>query len=100
MQALRQVLTPTGLFNCPAYRGVDRAKISDKAAFKDAETADATNVELRGQLDSFDAHKECAEVTCLYNDVNWWLDGLVKSDDDLDTLAATAVGDERFDYFL
>ena len=38
MQALRQVLTPTGLFNCPAYRGVERAKISDKAAFQDAMT--------------------------------------------------------------
>jgi organic radical activating enzyme len=98
MQALRQVLTPTGLFNCPAYRGVERAKISDKAAFKDAETADETNVNLRGQLDTFDAAKECAEVTCLYNDVNWWLDGLVKSDDDLD--AVMTAGDERYDYFL
>jgi len=98
MQALRQVLTPTGLFNCPAYRGVERAKISDKAAFKDADTADATNVHLRGQLETFNAAKECAEVTCLYNDVNWWLDGLVKSDDDLD--AVMTAGDERNDYFL
>ncbi len=98
MQALRQVLTPTGLFNCPAYRGVERAKISDKAAFKDSETADATNVHLRGQLETFNAAKECAEVTCLYNDVNWWLDGLVKSDDDLD--AVMTAGEERNDYFL
>ena len=98
MQALRQVLTPTGLFNCPAYRGVDRAKIAEKDAFKDDAQADVTNVNLRDQLTRFDAAHECAEVTCLYNDVNWWLDGLVKSDDDLD--AMVLAGEEREDYFL
>jgi hypothetical protein len=36
------------------------------------------------------------EVTCLYNDVNWWLEGLVKGDALLDNLAGT----ERADYFL
>ena len=98
MQALRQVLTPTGLYNCPAYRGVDRARIAEKDAFRDAAAAGATNVRLAGQLQTFDAHKECAAVTCLYNDVNWWLDGLVKSDEDLDALVAA--GEERTDYFL
>jgi hypothetical protein len=97
MQALRQVLTPTGLYNCPAYRGVERAKISDKEAYKDAATADATNRNLAGILDRFDAHAECAAVTCLYNDVNWWLEGLVKGDEALDRVAA---GAEREDYFL
>lgn len=98
MQALRQVLTPTGLFNCPAYRGVERARIAGKEAFQDPATADATNVGLAEKLAGFDAHAECAEVTCLYNDVNWWLDGLVKSDEDLDALVAA--GEERNDYFL
>ncbi|MFT6831977.1 MAG: sulfatase maturation enzyme AslB (radical SAM superfamily), partial [Planctomycetota bacterium] len=27
MQALRQVLTPTGVYNCPAHRGVDKAVV-------------------------------------------------------------------------
>ncbi len=98
MQALRQVLTPTGLYNCPAYRGVDRARIAGKDAFRDAAEADATTQRLSDQLERFDASHECAEVTCLYNDVNWWLDGLVKSDEDLD--AAVAAGAERLDYFL
>ncbi len=98
MQALRQVLTPTGLFNCPAYRGVDRARIAGKEAFQDAATADATNEGLANQLTAFDAHAECAAVTCLYNDVNWWLDGIVKSDEDLDALLVA--GEERCDYFL
>ena len=97
MQAFRQVLTPTGLYNCPAYRGVERAKISDKNAYENAAAADATNRNLAGILDRFDAHSECAAVTCLYNDVNWWLEGLVKGDAALDAIAA---GDERGDYFL
>jgi organic radical activating enzyme len=97
MQAFRQVLTPTGLYNCPAYRGVERAKISHKEAYKDAATADATNANLAGILDRFDAHAECAAVTCLYNDVNWWLEGLVKGNDALDAIAA---GAEREDYIL
>ena len=97
MQAIRQVLTPTGLYNCPAYRGVERAKIADKEAYRDSNAADATNRNLAGILERFDAHAECAAVTCLYNDVNWWLEGLGKGNDALDAIAA---GEERTDYFL
>jgi organic radical activating enzyme len=97
MQAFRQVLTPTGLYNCPAYRGVERAKVAGKEAYADAAAGDATNRNLAGILDRFDAHHECAAVTCLYNDVNWWLEGLVKGDAALDVDTA---GEERFDYFL
>ena len=57
----------------------------------------ATNRGLGVILDGFDASKECREVTCLYNDVNWWLEGLVKGDTLLDEVAA---GAEREDYFL
>jgi organic radical activating enzyme len=97
MQAFRQVLTPTGLYNCPAYRGVDRARIAGKEAYADASAGDATNKNLAGILDRFDAHHECAAVTCLYNDVNWWLEGLVKGEAALD---ADTSGEERLDYFL
>ena len=33
MQALRQVVSPLGVFNCPARRGVDKAKIGSADAF-------------------------------------------------------------------
>ncbi|MCE9636642.1 MAG: radical SAM protein, partial [Planctomycetes bacterium] len=97
MQAIRQVLTPTGLYNCPAYRGVDRARIAGKDAYKDDATFAESNRGLATILDTFDASKECREVTCLYNDVNWWLEGLVKGDQLLDDVAA---GADRVDYFL
>jgi pyruvate-formate lyase-activating enzyme len=98
MQAMRQVLTPTGLYNCPAHRGIDRARVAPKDAYGDADKRVETNRGLHVILEEFDASQECAQVTCLYNEVNWWLDGLVRSDEDLDASALT--GAERYDYFL
>lgn len=78
MQALRQVLTPVGLFNCPAHRGVAKARIGDKGAFADAEAAKRTGEDLKELMDRFDASHECREVTCLYNGVNWWLEKMIE----------------------
>lgn len=97
MQALRQVLTPTGLFNCPAHRGVDKARIADEDGFSDEDKAVATTDNLAGLLDRFDASHECREVTCLYNKVNWWLEELIAEGVDGSAIEAS---DERRDYFL
>jgi wyosine [tRNA(Phe)-imidazoG37] synthetase (radical SAM superfamily) len=97
MQALRQVLTPTGLYNCPAHRGVAKAKISEAQGFKDAGEAAATGHRLAGILDGFDASHECREVTCLYNGVNWWLEKMIedpRADVDFE------LDEEREDFFL
>ena len=32
-------------------------------------------------LESFDASHECAEVTCLYHDANWWIERAILSID-------------------
>lgn len=74
MQALRQVLTPMGLFNCPAHRGVEKARVADVGGYADADAAQQTGTQLAHLLETFDASQECQEVTCLYHDVNWWLD--------------------------
>lgn len=97
MQALRQVLTPTGLYNCPAHRGVPKAKISSPTAYRDRETAQETSGQLLRILDEFDASHECREVTCLYNSVNWWLEELIE---DTDADLAREIGEEQLDYFL
>jgi hypothetical protein len=77
MQALRQVLTPLGLYNCPAHRGVEKAKVDAKDAYRGEQRAQQTGRELGRILDQFDASHECREVTCLYNSVNWWLEKLI-----------------------
>ena len=95
MQALRQVLTPMGVYNCPAHRGVDKAKLGEKGAYAGPDRAAATGASLAVLLDSFDASHECKEVTCLYNDVNWWLEGLIE-----DPSRTLEVGEESRDHFL
>jgi wyosine [tRNA(Phe)-imidazoG37] synthetase (radical SAM superfamily) len=95
MQALRQVLTPTGLYNCPAHRGVEKARISTPVAYVDGGEAANTGRELSRLLDTFDASHECAEVTCLYNGVNWWLEKMIE-----DPRGDLEAGEERADYFL
>ncbi len=97
MQALRQVLTPTGLFNCPAHRGVSKARIAGATAYRDAEARRETADGLADLLATFDASTECAQVTCLYNSVNWWIERLIR-DPEVDL--AGELGEERLDYFL
>jgi hypothetical protein len=95
VQALRQVLTPTGLFNCPAHRGVAKARLAGADAFATETAACSTTKSLAGLLDSFDASHECREVTCLYNKVNWWLEEVIEKGD-----GVLEPAPEREDYFL
>ena len=98
MQALRQVLTPTGVFNCPAHRGVQKAKLADKDAYQTPGDRKQTGQALAGLLNEFDASHECAQVTCLYNRVNWWIESMIE--DPREALAVLEAGAENQDYFL
>jgi wyosine [tRNA(Phe)-imidazoG37] synthetase (radical SAM superfamily) len=95
MQALRQVLTPLGLYNCPAHRGVEKAQIAKRDAYGSSEKAAQTGGALGGMLEGFDASVECREVTCLYNGVNWWLEKMIE-----DPRAQLEPSEERADFFL
>jgi organic radical activating enzyme len=94
MQALRQVLSPLGLWNCPAHRGVEAGRIADRDVW--ADDPDAAGRALGERLDAFDASAACREVTCLYHDANWWLERAVEDPDVLDDAAVEP--DE--DFFL
>ena len=97
MQALRQVVSPLGLYNCPAHRGVAKARIAGPDAYKDDATAQQTGQGLLHILDQFDASHECREVTCLYNGVNWWIEKLVS---DPERSVESEIAEERLDWFL
>jgi MoaA/NifB/PqqE/SkfB family radical SAM enzyme len=97
MQALRQVLSPMGLYNCPAHRGVEKAQIGGRDAYAGSDAFRVSAQSTANILDRFDASHECKEVTCLYHSVNWWLEDLVKSGVDLDALENAT---ERMDWFL
>ena len=94
MQMLRQVITPLGTFNCPAHRGVDKARLGEGALWALGEQG---VVGTRALLDGFDASVQCREVTCLYNGTNWWLEQLVLSSA---PLPADAPAAETADWFL
>ena len=97
MQALRQVLTPMGTYNCPAHRGVDKAKLGGADAWSDDAMAGLTAGQLADLIDRFDASVECRHVTCLYNSVNWWLEKQIEQPTDAIDIEA---GEERLDSFL
>ena len=44
--------------------------------------------------DANHASQECKEVTCLYHDVNWWVEGLVSGEEQIEPAPETG------DYFL
>ena len=48
-------------------------------------------------LKSFNATVECREVTCLYNNMNWMIEGLIEGTVSLEELAEVA---EFNDYFF
>ena len=94
MQMLRQVVTPLGTFNCPAHRGVEKAKLGGAALWQSGE--DGVRQSSR-MLAGFDASHECAKVTCLYHSTNWWLEELVASSAEIPADAPAA---DFGDWFL
>jgi hypothetical protein len=102
VQAFRQVLSPTGLFNCPAHRGVEKARLGGSDAYAGAAAAQRTGEQLAGSIDRFDASRECREVTCLYNGVNWWLEKMTLDPREEIEIEEVEIemGDERGDFFL
>jgi hypothetical protein len=98
MQFFRQVLSPLGLYNCPVYRNQDHGRLGDKNAAADELAYDATRTQTGELIRSFNATTSCEKVTCLYNDVNWWIERLITNPEQLEQLQ-TSSGDAP-DYFL
>ena len=97
MQFFRQVLSPLGLFNCPVYRNQDLGRLGDKDAASDLNAYDATRGAAADLIENFNATTSCEKVTCLYNDVNWWIERRIQHPEELDKLTIPATTP---DYFL
>ena len=95
MQAFRQVLSPEGLWNCPAHRGVENAKIGERAIHACKGGCEHAAQQTQAMIESFDASHECREVTCLYHDTNWWIETLIREDG-----VIPMIYDGAPDYFL
>ncbi|MGH8885526.1 MAG: radical SAM protein [Egibacteraceae bacterium] len=94
MHFLRQVLTPTGLYGCPVYRGNSKDQLGGPDAFAGIPRLLATLESTRAHVGTFDARYECRNVACLSNAANWWIDSLSKSGQ------SPQVGVELDDYYM
>jgi hypothetical protein len=93
MQCFRTVLSPTGIFHCPAFRGSQKAKIADQRGYLEGEPLQDTFRALTRSIEHFDAEKECAVIACFYHHVNWWLEDFINSDQGVEKLEEIADND-------
>ena len=87
MQFFSTVVTPTGIFHCPAFRGVEKAKIADCNGYAGTSNFDESKKQLTRSLKTFDATEECKVVACFYHHVNWWVEHFQASDKSIDAIA-------------
>jgi len=98
MQFFRQILSPLGTYNCPVYRNQPHGQLGEKDGYADAKGYAGVRDTCTSMIHDFNATKECENVTCLYNHVNWWFEDLIKNPEKLDALIPHTPEEE--DYFL
>ena len=81
MQFFNTVITPSGIFRCPAFRGVDQAQIGPCEGYTNQPNFEKTSQNLSREIQNYDSHKECKVVACFYNHVNWWVENIITSSD-------------------
>jgi MoaA/NifB/PqqE/SkfB family radical SAM enzyme len=86
IQFFRTVVTPFGIFHCPAFRGVEEARIGEAAGYQSEGKFRETLLRTAESVMTFDAEEECREVGCFYNRSNWWLEKFIRSAEDVHEL--------------
>jgi len=83
IQFFRTVVTPFGIFHCPAFRGVEEARIGEAGGYQSEANFRESLLTTAKSIMTFDAEEECKEVGCFYNRSNWWLEKFIRSDEDV-----------------
>jgi MoaA/NifB/PqqE/SkfB family radical SAM enzyme len=86
MQFFRTVVTATGVFHCPAFRGIEKAKIAERDGYLTEAEFDRSLKSTAKSILTFNAEEECQVVGCFYNDTNWWLEDFIHSKKDINEL--------------
>lgn len=86
VQAFRQVLTPIGIYHCPAYRANDVAKVGGADGYSTPALSAQTLKRLNQSIVGFDAQANCGDKFCFYNATNHWIESLIESDIDVEHL--------------
>jgi MoaA/NifB/PqqE/SkfB family radical SAM enzyme len=83
MQFFRTVVSPFGIFHCPAFRGVEEAKIGAPDGYLSAKKFKESLKKTAQSILTFDAEEECKDVGCFYHRTNWWLEEFIQSKEDI-----------------
>jgi MoaA/NifB/PqqE/SkfB family radical SAM enzyme len=94
MQFFRTVVTPFGIFHCPAFRGVEEARIGEPDGYLSESKFKKSLKRTAKSIMTFDAEKECEDVGCFYNRTNWWLEEFIHSKEEIHELEK--VEDDNF----
>jgi len=86
IQFFRTVVTPFGIFHCPAFRGVEEARIGEATGYLSEVRFKGSLLRTAKSIMTFNAEEECKEVGCFYNRSNWWLDEFIRSEEDVEKL--------------
>jgi hypothetical protein len=79
MQFFSTVVTPNGIFHCPAFRGVAKAKVAGPAGYAGKPAYEETQRTLTRSIASFNAEQECSVIACFYHHTNWWVENFIRS---------------------
>jgi hypothetical protein len=79
MQPFNTIVTPSGIYHCPAFRGVEKQRIAAPEGYLNSYQFKNTAKTLSKSLRSFNAEKECSVVACFYHHVNWWIENFIES---------------------
>ncbi len=94
MPFFRTVVSPSGIFHCPAFRGVERAKIAERDGYLTEDKFRESLLKTALAIQTFDAEEECKVVGCFYHHTNWWLEELIQSTESVDRILQ--VEDDNF----
>ncbi|NWF93239.1 MAG: radical SAM protein [Syntrophaceae bacterium] len=94
MSFFRTVVAPSGIFHCPAFRGVKEARIGENDGYTTESKLKESLLNTARSILDFDASVECRVVGCFYNETNWWLERLIHSGEDVNRIEE--VEDENF----
>ena len=83
LQFFRTVVTPFGIFHCPAFRGVEVARIGEPEGYHSDKNFEESLKRMAQSIATFDAEEECKDVGCFYNRTNWWLEEFIHSKEDI-----------------
>jgi hypothetical protein len=86
MQFFRTVVTPFGIFHCPAFRGVEEARVGMPDGYHSEAKFKETLERAAESIRTFDAKEECKDVGCFYNRTNWWLEDFIHSKEGVQSL--------------